>query len=294
MEHLGCYVATACIDMKGNSGGATIADLQMSAFEVGIDIDGSLDTVRLLSLHGWPFGAGPRQRSLIASGVTWVRAGRVDDLKIADSLFLTGIGLSFGSTAAGTATGSVTNTDFDGDHRAIVMSAGNISVIGGYFASAGPKDQQVVLTGGTLGVYSATMGCSSGGVATDLPVVEVDGVQAFLTIIGSPSFVCGSDDRPILAIRSGTAIFNDNSIQLTPNKPYAHGKIEVLGHGSRLTAIGNRVSDKGAGVGTFIAIEYENSNRVIGNAAPGWLFLLAGKTMPIAALVPSPGVYMAN
>ncbi len=58
MEHMGCYVATTCVDMKGNSGGATIADLQMSAFEVGIDIDGSLDTVRLLSIHGWPFGAG--------------------------------------------------------------------------------------------------------------------------------------------------------------------------------------------------------------------------------------------
>ncbi len=294
MEHLGCYVATTCVDMKGNSGGATIADLQMSAFEVGIDIDGSLDTVRLLSIHGWPFDASSRQRAQIASGVTWVRAGKVDDLKIVDSLFLTGIGLSFNSTAAGTATGSVTNTDFDSDHKAITMTGGNVSVTGGYFASAGPEDQQVLLTGGTLGIYNATMGCSSAGTPTDLAAVEIDGVHAFLTIDGSPSFICGGDDRPILLVRRGTAIFSNNNIQLAPNKVYLRPKILVLTQSSRLSAIGNRLSDKGSGDGIFISIEADNFNKVIGNAAPGWRSLLVGKPMPTTLIVGHPGNYFAN
>lgn len=295
MEHVGCYLATICVDMTGNTGGATIDDLQMSAFETGIDIDGALDTVRLLSIHGWPFAAtGPRQMAQMADGVTWVRVGRADDLKIVDGLFLTGSGLVFRAGATGGATGSVTNTDFDGDHRGILMSAGNISVTGGYFASGGsPADQQVVMTGGTLGIYGATIGCESGGVATPRPAIEVDGPTASLTVVGSPSFVCAGDDRPILTVRAGVAVFSDNTIIPLPNKPYRYPKIELLGRGSRLTAIGNRVGDKGAGDGVFIAIEADNFNRVIGNAAPGWRSTLEHKPLPLTA-VRGPGIYFGN
>ena len=64
--------------------------------------------------------------------------------------------MAFRASPLGAATGSITNTDFDGEHRGIVMSAGNMSVTGGYFASGGaPADQQVVLTGGTLGITGA-------------------------------------------------------------------------------------------------------------------------------------------
>lgn len=295
IEHVGCYVATTCVDMRGNGGGATIADFQMSAFEVGIDIDGSLDTVRLLSLHGWPFGAaGPRQVKQIEDNVTWVRLGRVDDVKIVDGMFLSGIGLALRASSLGVATGSVTNSDFDGSHRAIDMSAGNLSVTGGYFASGGPNDQQVVLTGGVLGIYAATIGCSSGGVATKLPALDVNGTQAFLTIVGSPSFLCGGDDRTILQIHSGAAIFNSNNIMLTPNKPYLYPKIEILGSASRLTAIGNRIGDKGSGAGVFVALESSNFNRVVGNVAPGWTMLLKGQAIPPMGLVPNPGAYFAN
>ena len=294
--HVGCYLATTCIDMTGNTGGATVDDLQMSAFETGIDIDGALDTVRLLSIHAWPFGAaGSRQITQMYAGVTWLRIGKVDDFKIVDGLFLGGIGMAFRATPLGAATGSITNTDFDGEHRGIVMSAGNMSVTGGYFASgASPADQQVVLTGGTLGITGATMGCSSGGHPTELAAIEVDGPVAFLTLEGSPSLVCGDDDRPILAVKHGTAIFSGNTILLTPNRPYRFPKIETTGPASRLTAIGNRVFDKGTGEGVFIAIGTDNSNRVIGNAAPGWRSTLAGRTMPAAALLPNPGVYFGN
>ena len=64
MEHMGCYLATVCVDMKGNSGGAMVDDLQFSAFEVGIDIDGSLDTVRITDPHWWPFFLSSQQQKL--------------------------------------------------------------------------------------------------------------------------------------------------------------------------------------------------------------------------------------
>ena len=40
IEHAGCYRASVCLDMQGNSGGASIEDMQLSAFQQGILIDG--------------------------------------------------------------------------------------------------------------------------------------------------------------------------------------------------------------------------------------------------------------
>ena len=39
MEHMGCYVATVCIEAKENAGGSILQDVQMTAFRTGIDID---------------------------------------------------------------------------------------------------------------------------------------------------------------------------------------------------------------------------------------------------------------
>ena len=293
IKDVGCYLATTCIDMTGNTGGATVSDFQMSAFEAGIDIDGAEDTVRLISIHAWPFGAaGPKQMAQILAGVKWLRVGRVDDLKIVGGMFLGGVAVDFRASSQGAATGSITNTDFDSNHRAIVMSAGNISVAGGYFASGGLASQQVVLTGGTLGIYGATIGCSSTG-TTPLPAIEVAGQAAFLTILGAPSFSCGMADRPMMTVQSGNVVFSDNTVAPSPNVAYRYPKIELLGRSSRLTAIGNRIGDKGVGDGIFFSIAADNFNRVLGNAAPGWRSTLKGKPMPLTA-VSGLGVYFGN
>ena len=267
----------------------------MSAFEVGIDIDGSLDTVRLLSIHGWPFEiAGSKKMRLMAANITWVRVGRVDDLKLQNSMFLNGTGLSFRASASGIATGSISNTDFDGEHRAIEMSDGNISIVGGYFAGAGPEDQQVVITSGKLGIYGATIGCSLADTKTSLPTLDVDGPLAFLTVADSPSILCSSGDRPILSIKEGSAIFSNNLVAIDPDKRYVYPKISITGRNSRLTAIGNRIGDKGNFPGVFIDIDSDNFHRIIGNASPGWRSELERRQMPSISSPSLRGVYFGN
>lgn len=294
LDHLGCYAATTCVDMTGNSGGATISDLQMSAFRTGIEIDGSLDTVRLLEVHAWPFHVTPRQSTLMLDNVTWVKVAKVDDFKVVGGLFLGGkTGFEFSASRGGTATGSLTNVDFDGEHHGIVMSAGNISVHGGYFAGGATGSQDVAMTGGTLGIYGATIGCSNTPAAANIATISVNGVQAILSVVGSPSMICAGMLSPILAVSAGTVVFSDNMIIVEPHVAYSRPRVDITG-ASRITAIGNRMSDKGAGEGTFIAIERDNFNRVIGNVAPGWTNKLAGKPMPITALVANPGLYFGN
>src|SRR6185312_14700947 len=50
------------IDMRGNSGGAVIDDLELSALHIGINIDGCADTVKVSRAHLWPFGLTTNQR----------------------------------------------------------------------------------------------------------------------------------------------------------------------------------------------------------------------------------------
>ena len=136
MEHMGCYVATTCVDMKGNSGGATIADLQMSAFEVGIDIDGSLDTVRVTDPHWWPFGLSKAQQTIFydqgAKRAIGMRLGRLDDFVLKGGLFLGGVAIEETERDGPSLSGSIANTTFDSG-AGIIMRGGTLQVSSSQF-----------------------------------------------------------------------------------------------------------------------------------------------------------------
>src|SRR6202041_3090701 len=80
IEHFRISLAWNGIDMRGNSGGALIDDLEISAFNFGIWIDGSEDSIRLNNVHSWPFDLNSTQmQAFFNPTVTSFYIGRCDD-----------------------------------------------------------------------------------------------------------------------------------------------------------------------------------------------------------------------
>ena len=85
------------IDMRGNSGGVNITDLEMSAYSYGIRIDNALDILRFTRIHWWPFGGlsgtpmTGAQGTLFNSSSIAIETGRADGLYLTDCVFLGGL-----------------------------------------------------------------------------------------------------------------------------------------------------------------------------------------------------------
>jgi hypothetical protein len=85
-----------------------------------------------------------------------------------------------------------------------------------------------------------------------------------------------ADARAVLvAAAAGTAAQvgrNGNRFERTPNVAYTQPTVNVPAPGgsARLTAMGNRMTDKGAGAGTFFYVGEDDWHRIIGNASVGW------------------------
>jgi hypothetical protein len=137
-------VAMVGVDMRGNSGGALIDDLEISCLSVCVWIDGSLDSVRISNMHNWPFGFTSAQLTLsqtpnanctpeTTSGVDGpigLYSGRMDDLHLENPLFLVGMSLCFKQGVGnitgtpwldGVTFGSITGAGFD-SNQGIVMN----------------------------------------------------------------------------------------------------------------------------------------------------------------------------
>jgi hypothetical protein len=86
---------------------------------------------------------------------------------------------------------------------------------------------------------------------------------------------------------SAQVILNGCDFERTPNVAYTQPTVSVPAPAGnvRLTAMGNRTDDKGAGAGTFFNIGADDWHRIIGNASVGW-----SNTFP----TPGVGVYEWN
>ncbi len=150
-----CRINTAMIgiDAAGgtNSGGALIRDLEISAFNAGIDIDGSLDSWIVDGLRVESFGCTPNTILIFTDSTTiGIRSGRCDDLKISNSLFACGPNqLKLITTASGSTFGEISNTDFD-NWGGLVMNSGKLSITGGFFSNGVAAAQAIIQTGGQL------------------------------------------------------------------------------------------------------------------------------------------------
>jgi len=129
LENLRISLFQYGINMTGNSGGAIINLLEMGCFTLGIQIDGSLDTVRINQLQYWPFEMVPGGTQDIFFQWTNVgmNVGRCDDLIVTSSLFINGgWHLLFQPGIDGNGTfGTVTGCAFDNTGSVSLSGVGN-------------------------------------------------------------------------------------------------------------------------------------------------------------------------
>lgn len=263
------------VDMRGNSGGAFIDTLELSAFGTGINIDGSLDTVRIHNLHAWPFNTTADQRRIYNDGeAIGILSGRCDGLDLSDVVFINnGAQIKLVKSAKGTTFGYGTNLDFD-THGGLVMQAGRFSISSSFFSVGDADNQAIKLTGGDLTIVGSRFESS---VPTRQPFIEVNGPGyvpngSHLQITGST--IATSGDMPVVLVGTSsppgnTVILSNNQFELQRNSSQSHSVVSVI-QGGNLTMIGNRVSDHGSGKGDFVTFEQDGAHVVAFNALSGW------------------------
>lgn len=272
---INCKITNAMtgIDMRGNSGGAFFDLLELSAYNVGIEIDGSLDSVRLSKVQYWPFDLTVNQSAIFNdSSNIGLRSGRCDDLHVENCLFINGGKHAYfytsGTGVGGTTFGSIVNTDFD-SFASVVIDGGNINLVGCFFTIGSASYQAIKATGGFVRVSSCEFECNT---TLTNAMLELSGSAGLYMAIENSIFRITGDTTVIDARQTtfiATLILIGNQIvapqNTTPIKPLIN-----IQAGARLTMQGNRVNDKGAGVGKLLVIANDENHIVVGNAFMGW------------------------
>lgn len=271
VRHVRMPCVYAGIDMQGNTGGAVMDDVEMSALSVGINIDGSQDTVRISKFHSWPFG-GSGSGTLTANqqtafgGAYGIKSARCDGLSIEGALFyLQPKGLYLYSSANGSTFGQLANCGFDGD-GGLTMSAGTLNVVGGYFSNSSGAGNWVNQTGGDLVISGARFVANaiftgSGGLVTTGSLTELSGCY----------FKSGALDTAHL-YASGTVSMNvvGCTFSRMGSGAYAKATIEYAGASAAGTVVGCFAPKLTSGTGTFVKVDVDVGVAVTGNAALGW------------------------
>lgn len=257
IEHFRISLAWNGIDMRGNSGGALIDDLEISAFNFGIWIDGSEDSVRLNNVHSWPFDLNSTQiQAFFDPSVTSFYIGRCDDCKILGGMSIAGTAMNFFTGATGSVTGSVSDFAFD-TNNGVVMSSGTVNMANVYFTPFGSGSTSataIFMTGGALNV--ASFWAQAGTAST--PMIQITSVST-----SDATSLNMSDGKIILGNNAGAVFLNtannggmgrigltNNFFDATPDVRHTMPLI-YIDRNFRLQAIGNQMSDKGTGSGTF-------------------------------------------
>jgi hypothetical protein len=308
------------VDIRGNSGQAVFDDFLESALAVGIWIDGSGDSIVIHNWHFWPVGPttgtgvtqmtanqealfmAPNESCTVQTnsgslGAIGLWSGRMDDLHVSDSLQIAGMQMCFlvgnattdptRPVGAGTGPtfGYITNNDFD-TNSGIYMDAsgGDISIAASFFSSL-PGFQPIKLFNGNM----TCAGCSLNGQPDSThPLVAVSGGS--LQISGSKFNLGATDGSAIILSGGSNGVVNlvDSFFIKAANQNYTQPTIYNSGTaGTFMTAVGNRITDLGAGhTGTFIQIVTDDKDMIMGNTSPNWT-----NSFPATSLY---GIYTCN
>lgn len=264
------------IDMRGNSGGATVDGLEMSAFSYGVRIDGSLDTVRLQRMQYWPFGLSGNQTSIFFdAGNMGVESGRCDDLKISSCLFINGgiqVKLINSVVTTGTTFGCIDNTDFD-TFASINMAGGNMSISNCYFTVGDGTYTPIYQTGGYLRVSQCEF---EAAVTTTASTIYFSGPNgtSWLQIMNS-LFRNSGPGAGYISVTSGDILCNNNVFDVGPNQTWSTALVNVSGDG-RIIFNANRARDKGTGTGTLLNLAVNQNHTVTSNQFMGWKLTIPG------------------
>jgi len=293
------------INMTGNCGGAFINLLELSAYETGIEIDGSMDTVRINQYHFYNFDMTSNQVNIFySSGTKALNIGRVDGLFIDEFLNISNLGMNIYEGASGAPWIYMSNSGFD-TFNGIQISAGSIQVVNSYITMQGGNPLQGVLqtggfaqfsncylasaqtqpfillenmTGGSFQIDNSYFNFNNGTQISVGGNMAIDSIQ-----VNNCRFEAQSSNFQLIGVAASSNPNNihctNNVMQTQPNITYKNPIINILS-GNRAYLSGNRVLDKGTGTSTFIAIAQDNFNWVSGNIAPGWnySFPSTGKT----------------
>jgi hypothetical protein len=136
VERIYMGAATTCLDARGNAGGAYIQDIECGAYAHGMYWDGSLDTVRIVNWHHWPFGdmnigLTPLHALYNDGQVECMNIGRIDDFK-AVNVGCFQASLHVTSTANPNLGMAFNNLSMDGYGSTITMDAGRVNISNGY------------------------------------------------------------------------------------------------------------------------------------------------------------------
>lgn len=274
MFNLRISEAITGIDCAGgtNCGGALMENIEMQAYTLGITFDGSVDTVRIDKWHFWPFDLTTNQQIIFYDGtVGGLLAGRIDDLKMTDSLTLaSGYGMKFAQTASGVTSGSIKGVSFD-TYGGLIVQAGNLTIGTTTWSVATANKQAILQTGGFVRISG---GDFTSSIATTAPLVQATGTAGPILEIDN-SFFRPTGDMQVVNVSSSSGestmnLMNNQFITQLNSSPV--NAIITATSGTRLTAIGNRCLDKGTGTGNFINITTDDFHNIIGNTGVGWTY----------------------
>ena len=277
MRITNCYDG---IDMTGNSGGAYIDDLQLSSLNIGIEIDGSLDSIRIDKLHWWGFNLTANQLTLFHDTTNiGMQVDRIDDLKLRGCFFITDSSYDAGGATGLYLNGSATVTkvaisDTWFDNCRLVINIDAVVQVSNCHFYLGISDVEsishaagkLIMMGCFFQTHTATVGS-----AMVYCTENSTNYDRFLSIHGS-YFDTGDDDiRSIYAneTSSGAIIISivGNYFHRTIDEEMAVPTIECAG-AIRGTICGNTGRDLGAGAPNtykFIVVDTNEHLSILGN-----------------------------
>jgi hypothetical protein len=294
VRNVAVYRAWNGIDARGNSGGGYIENFWSSAFHFGIQLDGALDTVRVLGFHHWPFGLTANQATAFDHVDCWAgQFGQVDDLHISQAMVISGSGFRFYLGAGGGSNAKITSTDFDG-HAGLLVQAGIVTISNSMFTMATTSPGPALAQNGGVLLLDT---CYFFNTSTVYPCIDLN-----FTAVGYNVFKLANsylqqsdpdaDKAPVIRASAGAGGYGDvaitgNRFAVTPGVAFTLPTVSIdSGAGNvRATITGNTSNDKGAGAAKWLIIGQDGNHTVLGNQCPGW-----GVTFP-TGIVPDVGLY---
>lgn len=252
------------IDMKGNSGGAVIDDVELSPLNIGIDIDGSLDSIKASRLHLWPFGLTTNQRTAYTAAYG-IKVARADDFKLSNSiLFAMPNALYAYSSTNGDVLGSVTGCDFD-SAGGLTLVAGKLMVSDSLFTLSTYTSTQINQQGGILNVSNCYLRTDASPGGSPLGSVVATGGQ--LTMTGCWLGNLG-DWLPLVFVNTATAVISGCTISRPVNTALSAPDIRFSTGGKGVVS-GCHFIALGTGSAKAVMIDADTGVTVAGNNLNG-------------------------
>lgn len=267
-----CRIALARtgLDWRGNCGQSTVDDLQMSAFDYGIRLDGALDTVTITKLHSWPYDVTPAQYPIFLDPATiGLHSGRVDDLILSDSLFFSGTAMKLVAGVTGSTFGDISNTDFDAQ-AVIEVQTGNITMSSCHFTSA-IDARKIYQAGGSISITAGRFYIGA-PLSTQFVLLEPpENTSATFVVSGSVFETYTYDVYLLWAQARGNVVCTGNSVIRAAAGPFVKA-LFTGGAGSRLSIVGNQISNASGTSSPFNNTPSNDRHMFTNNTAAGYSF----------------------